>query len=124
MLTVDSIETFYGASQVLFGVALEVRAGQVVALMGRNGMGKTTTVGSIMGLTAPRTGAIRFNGRAVQGLASHAIARAGLALVPEGRRIFPNLTLRENLLASELSAAERAEYLRLRQRIAELRASE
>jgi branched-chain amino acid transport system ATP-binding protein len=100
MLTVDSIETFYGASQVLFGLTLEVRAGQVVALMGRNGMGKTTTINSIMGLTPPRTGAIRFNGRAVQGLASHTIARAGLALVPEGRRIFPNLTLRENLLAT------------------------
>jgi branched-chain amino acid transport system ATP-binding protein len=100
MLAVDSIETFYGVSQALFGVSLEVRAGQVVALLGRNGMGKTTTVNSIMGLNPPRAGAVRFNDRPVQGLPSHAIARAGLALVPEGRRIFPNLTLLENLVAT------------------------
>lgn len=100
MLSVSGIETFYGVSQALFGVSLDVRKGQVVALLGRNGMGKTTTVNSIMGLNAPRTGEIRFNERSLHGLPSHAIARAGLALVPEGRRIFPNLTLRENLVAT------------------------
>ncbi len=100
MLALDSIETFYGVSQALFGVSLEVRAGQMVALLGRNGMGKTTTVNSIMGLTVPRKGTVSFNRRPLQSLPSHAIARAGLALVPEGRRIFPNLTLRENLAAT------------------------
>lgn len=100
MLVLENIETFYGVSQALFGVTLEVRAGQVVALLGRNGMGKTTTVNAIMGLTASRGGTVRFNGRAIQGLPSHAIAQTGLAAVPEGRRIFPNLTLRENLIAT------------------------
>jgi branched-chain amino acid transport system ATP-binding protein len=100
MLTLTGVETFHGASQVLFGVDLEVRAGQVVSLMGRNGMGKTTTVNAIMGLKAPRTGTIEFQNRPIQGLPSHVIARAGLALVPEGRQIFPNLSLRENLVAT------------------------
>ncbi len=100
MLAVEAIESFYGMSQALFGVSLEVRSGQVVALLGRNGMGKTTTVNSIMGLNPPRTGRVRFNDQSLQGLPSHVIARAGLALVPEGRRIFPNLTLRENLVAT------------------------
>lgn len=100
MLALDNIETFYGVSQALFGVTLEIRAGQAVALLGRNGMGKTTTVNSIMGLTPSQSGTVRFNDRAIQGLPSHAIAQAGLAVVPEGRRIFPNLTLRENLIAT------------------------
>ena len=100
MLAVEAIETYYGVSQALFGVTLEVDAGEVVALLGRNGMGKTTTVHSIMGLTPPRVGSIRFRETALRGLPSHAIARTGLALVPEGRRIFPNLTLRENLVAT------------------------
>ena len=100
MLTLSGIETFYGASQVLFGVNLEVRAGQLVSLMGRNGMGKSTTVNAIMGLKPPQAGTIEFGKRAIHGLPSHAIARAGLALVPEGRQIFPNLTLRENLVAT------------------------
>lgn len=100
MLALDNIETFYGVSQALFGVTMEVRAGQVVALLGRNGMGKTTTVNSIMGLTPSQSGTVRFNGRAIQELPSHTIAQTGLAVVPEGRRIFPNLTLRENLIAT------------------------
>lgn len=100
MLALDNIETFYGVSQALFGVTLEVRAGQVVALLGRNGMGKTTTVNSVMGLTPSQGGIVRFNDCEIQGLPSHTIAQAGLAVVPEGRRIFPNLTLRENLIAT------------------------
>ncbi len=105
MLTVDSIETAYGVSQVLFGVSLAVDAGRVVTLLGRNGMGKTTTVRSIMGIVRPRAGTIRFDGRAIHGLPSYRVAQAGLGLVPEGRQIFPNLTVRENLVAT---AANRA----------------
>jgi branched-chain amino acid transport system ATP-binding protein len=106
MLVVDSIETSYGASQVLFGVSLEVRAGQVVTLLGRNGMGKTTTVRSIMGITPPRGGAISFDGRPIHGLPPYRVAQAGVGLVPEGRQVFPNLTVRENLVAT---AADRSE---------------
>ncbi len=108
MLVVDGIETFYGVSQALFGVSLEVGSGRVVALLGRNGMGKTTTVHSIMGLTPPRAGTVRFRDRELQGLPSYAIARSGLALVPEGRRIFPNLTLRENLVATATNRGDAA----------------
>ncbi len=108
MLSVDGIETFYGVSQALFGVSLEVGSGRVVALLGRNGMGKTTTVHSIMGLTPPRAGTVRFKDRELQGLPSYAIARSGLALVPEGRRIFPNLTLRENLVATATNRGDPA----------------
>ena len=100
MLVVDSIETSYGVSQVLFGVSLEVGAGQVVTLLGRNGMGKTTTVRSIMGITPPRGGAISFDGRPIHGLPPYRVAQAGLGLVPEGRQVFPNLTVRENLVAT------------------------
>src|SRR5918911_4927710 len=94
----QNLEAGYGATQVLFGVSLDVREGEVVTLMGRNGMGKTTTVGAIMGLVRPRAGEIRFRGERIDGLAPHRIARLGLGLVPEGRRIFPNLTVRENLV--------------------------
>ncbi len=100
MLTVNAIDTAYGASQVLFGMSLEVGAGEVVTLMGRNGMGKTTTVRSIMGLTPPRTGDIQFEGAPIHGLAPYKVAKAGIGLVPEGRQIFPNLTVRENLVAT------------------------
>ena len=99
MLKVDRIETAYGASQVLFGMSLEVGTGEVVTLMGRNGMGKTTTVRSIMGLTPPASGKVRFRGTEIQGLPSYRVARLGIGLVPEGRQIFPNLTVRENLVA-------------------------
>lgn len=109
MLKVDGIETFYGVSQALFGVSLEVGSGQVVALLGRNGMGKTTTVHSIMGLTPPRAGTVRFKDTELQGQPSYAVARSGLALVPEGRRIFPNLTLRENLVATAANRDKRAD---------------
>jgi branched-chain amino acid transport system ATP-binding protein len=85
---------------VLFGVALRVEAGEVVTLLGRNGMGKTTTVRSIMGIMRPKAGTIHFAGQALAGLPAYRVARAGLGLVPEGRQIFPNLTVRENLVAT------------------------
>lgn len=100
LLQVDGIETFYGRSQALFGMSLEVREGEAVALIGRNGMGKTTSVGSIMGMLPAARGEIRFRGRRIDRLASHEAARMGLGLVPEGRRIFPNLTVAENLIAT------------------------
>jgi branched-chain amino acid transport system ATP-binding protein len=99
MLRVEALETAYGASQVLFGLGFEVREGETVALLGRNGMGKTTAVRSIMGLTRCTKGSIAFRGKPIERLAPDRIARAGIALVPEGRQIFPNLTVRENLVA-------------------------
>jgi branched-chain amino acid transport system ATP-binding protein len=100
MLTVESIETAYGVSQVLFGVSLDVGTGQVVTLLGRNGMGKTTTVRSIVGIVRPRAGVVRFLGRPIHGLPSYRVAQTGIGLVPEGRQIFPNLSVRENLVAT------------------------
>src|SRR5947209_2629564 len=100
LLDVQGIETCYGLSQVLFGMSLSVRSGEMVALMGRNGMGKTTTIRSIMGLTPARAGAIRFSGQDVRSLPPFRIAQLGIGLVPEGRQIFPNLTVRENLVAA------------------------
>jgi len=100
MLSVEALETCYGASQVLFGVSLSIGEAQVVTLLGRNGMGKTTTVRSIMGMVPVRAGRIAFEGRPLNGLASYRVAQAGLGLVPEGRQIFPNLTVRENLVAT------------------------
>ena len=100
MLELRDVETAYGRSQVLFRVNLEVRAAEVVTLLGRNGMGKTTTVKSIMGIAVPKAGEILFDGKALRGLASYRIAQAGLGLVPEGRQVFPNLTVRENLVAT------------------------
>jgi branched-chain amino acid transport system ATP-binding protein len=99
LLEVTDLQTAYGASQVLFGVSLKVQAGGVATLLGRNGMGKTTTVRSILGLTPPRSGEVRFLGERIDGLSPDRIARMGLALVPEGRQIFPNLTVEENLRA-------------------------
>ena len=99
LLKVSGLETAYGASQVLFGIDMEIRAGEVVALLGRNGMGKTTTVRSIMGLTPCRAGTIEFRGKRIEDASPDRIARAGVALVPEGRQIFPNLSVRENLAA-------------------------
>ena len=100
LLDVDGIETCYGVSQVLFGMSLTIAAGEMVAMMGRNGMGKTTTIRSIMGLTPARAGTIRFAGREVRRLPAFRIAQLGIGLVPEGRQIFPNLTVRENLIAA------------------------
>ncbi len=100
MLEVRGLETAYGQSQVLFGMAFDVGPGEVVTLMGRNGMGKTTTIRSVMGLIPTRAGSIRFEDRELRGSPSHRIGQQGLGLVPEGRQIFPNLTVRENLVAT------------------------
>lgn len=100
MLELTGVETAYGSSRVLFGVDLTIAEGETVSLLGRNGMGKTTTVRSIMGLTPPREGEIRFRGRRINGRSPHRIARAGIGLVPEGRQIFPNLSVHENLMAT------------------------
>jgi branched-chain amino acid transport system ATP-binding protein len=100
MLAVEKLETAYGLSQVLFGVSFEIAAGQVATLLGRNGMGKTTTVLSIMGVVRSRAGSIRFADNEIRGLASYRVAQAGIGLVPEGRQVFPNLTVRENLVAT------------------------
>ena len=100
MLQVKAIETYYGSSQALFGVDLQVEEGQVVTMLGRNGMGKTTTVSSIMGMSSPKRGEVTLDGRKVSHLESYKVARLGIGLVPEGRRVFPNLNVRENLLAA------------------------
>ncbi|MCQ3942064.1 MAG: ABC transporter ATP-binding protein, partial [Alphaproteobacteria bacterium] len=100
MLEVENIETTYGFSQVLYGVSLSIAPGEMVTLMGRNGMGKTTTVRSIMGLTPARAGSIRFNGQEIRGYPAYRVAKLGVGLVPEGRQIFPNLSTRENLVAT------------------------
>jgi len=100
MLEVTGLETSYGASQVLFGVSFAVAAGEVVTLLGRNGMGKTTTVRSIMSLTRPKSGTVRLDGVELTGQPAYRVAQAGIGLVPEGRQIFPNLTVRENLIAT------------------------
>src|SRR5882724_10879978 len=100
LLAVEAIETRYGLSQVLFGISLAIAPGEMVTLMGRNGMGKTTTVRSIMGLTPAMSGSIRFGGEEIASLPSFRVAKLGVGLVPEGRQIFPNLTTRENLVAT------------------------
>ncbi|MGI9372691.1 MAG: ABC transporter ATP-binding protein [Hyphomicrobiales bacterium] len=104
MLTVQGLETHYGASQALFGMELRVDAGEVVTLMGRNGMGKTTTINSIMGIVSPSAGEISLEGKRIDKMPSFRIAKLGLGLVPEGRQIFPNLSVRENLVATARSA--------------------
>ena len=96
MLEVDEIDTFYGESQILWKASLKVGPGQIVAVLGRNGMGKTTLVRSIMGLTPPRNGCIRFEGKDITRLPTHRIARSGLALAPQGRHIFRSLNVRGN----------------------------
>jgi len=100
MLRLEGLEAAYGVSQVLFGITLGVEAGQLVTLLGRNGMGKTTTVRAVMGIVPVRAGRVHFEGRPLHGLPPHRVAQAGLGLVPEGRQVFPNLTVRENLVAT------------------------
>jgi len=100
MLEVRDLHTAYGRSQVLFGVSFSIGKGEAVTLLGRNGMGKTTTVRSIMGMVHPKAGAISFYGQPIFGKPSYRIAKAGIGLVPEGRQVFPNLTVRENLVAT------------------------
>lgn len=103
MLRVEGLETAYGDSQVLFGIDLFVGEGEAVSLIGRNGMGKTTIVRSIMGLTQPASGGVRFDEETLNGGPLHAAARAGIGLVPEDRQIFPNLTVREQLVATAMA---------------------
>ena len=100
LLKVDGIETFYGSSQALFGMSFEVPLGAFVTLIGRNGMGKTTTVKSIMGLLRPARGQLHFAGKALHDLPAYRVAQQGLGLVPEGRQVFPNLSVYENLVAT------------------------
>lgn len=100
MLKVENITTFYGVSQALFGVSLQIKESAVVTLLGRNGMGKSSTIRSIMGLTPARSGTIQFSGKEIHKFPSYKIARLGIGLVPEGRQIFPNLTVRENIIAT------------------------
>lgn len=98
MLDVDGVHTYYGESHVLHGVSLRVDAGEAVAILGRNGAGKTTLIRTIVGFTPPRSGAVRFEGAALQGQPAHAVTRRGIGLVPQGRRIFAPLSVTENLL--------------------------
>ena len=109
MLKVDNLTAHYGTSQALFGMALEVGSGEVATLLGRNGMGKTTTINSIMGIVKPSGGSIFFDGQELAGQPSFKIANLGLGLVPEGRQIFPNLSLRENLVATASNHQENAD---------------
>ena len=109
LLEVSSVETFYGASQALFGMSFGVRLGEFATLIGRNGMGKTTTVRSIMGLLQPRKGMIAFRGRELRGMPAYRVAQLGIGLVPEGRQVFPNLSVRENLMATANNRASAAD---------------
>jgi branched-chain amino acid transport system ATP-binding protein len=109
LLEVSGIETSYGLSRVLFGISFKIAPGEMVSLMGRNGMGKTTTVRSIMGLTRAVAGSIRFNGHEIRDLPSYRVATLGIGLVPEGRQVFPNLTTRENLVATAANRLKAAE---------------
>jgi len=108
-LRLEGIEAAYGLSQVLFGISLEVPSGRLVTLLGRNGMGKTTTVRAVMGIVPIQAGGVHFDGRALHGLPPYRVARAGLGVVPEGRQVFPNLTVRENLVATAANRRRAAE---------------
>lgn len=100
MLELNGVEAFYGTMQALFGMSLCCQEGQVTTLIGRNGMGKTTTVASIIGTLPSRGGEIRFDGEVINGMPAYKVAQLGIGLVPEGRQIFPNLSVRENLIAT------------------------
>ena len=105
MLELERVETFYGTIQALFGMSLRCEAGEVTTLIGRNGMGKTTTVASIIGTLSSRAGTIRFDGETINGKPAYEVAQLGIGLVPEGRQIFPNLSVRENLVATAANFA-------------------
>jgi len=109
VLEIKNIETFYAESQALFGLSMSIEQGQVVTLIGRNGMGKTTTVNSIMGIVPTRHGEIRYNNELISGLPAFRISNRGIGLVPEGRQIFPNLTARENLIATAANNSNKAD---------------
>ena len=108
MLDVTGLHAFYGSSHVLFGVDISIGEGEVIAVLGRNGMGKTTLIRSIMGLLPPREGSVKMDGREIRGRAANVAAKAGIGLVPEGRHIFPNLTTEENLVAMAANRREAA----------------
>ena len=107
ILELEDVHTYYGDSHILNGVSLEVEEGSIVALLGRNGMGKTTTISSIMGFNPPRDGLIRFKGEKISGLPPHRISQAGVALAPQGRHIFPSLTVAEHLMIAERHAKKK-----------------
>jgi branched-chain amino acid transport system ATP-binding protein len=109
LLVVEDLHAGYGSGSVLAGVSLTIAAGEVVSLLGRNGMGKTTTVRAIMGLLRPSRGTVRLRGVAQEGRPCHEVARAGIGLVPEGRQVFPNLSVEENLIATAADRAGRDE---------------
>jgi branched-chain amino acid transport system ATP-binding protein len=114
MLSVEKLEAGYDTARVLFGVDLEVGAAEVVTLLGRNGMGKSTLVKAVMGLLRPSAGRVRFEGRDLAGAPPFRVAKAGIGLVPEGRQVFPNLTVEENLVATAASGAGPARWTRER----------
>jgi branched-chain amino acid transport system ATP-binding protein len=109
LLKVDGIHTYYGFSYILQGISLEVNEGEVVALLGRNGAGKTTTLRSIIGVTPPRSGKIFFEGTDIAGMAPHKIVRKGIAIIPDTRRIIPNITVNDNLRLAMIKNREKGE---------------
>ena len=110
MLTLNDIHTYYGESYVLHGVSLTVKKGSVVALLGRNGMGKTTTIRSIIGFTPPRSGVVEFKEKDITCLKPHVIAKSGIGLIPQGRKIFPSLSVKENLTLAARSTGKSDEW--------------
>ena len=110
MLAIENIHTFYGESCALWGISLEVEDGASVALLGRNGMGKTTTMRSVIGFSPPRKGSILYKGEEIAGLEPYRIARKGIGLVPQGRGIFPSLSVRENLTMAARSAGKKEDW--------------
>ncbi|MDQ2802434.1 MAG: ATP-binding cassette domain-containing protein, partial [Pseudomonadota bacterium] len=115
LLSVDGIDVFYGSSQILFGIGLDVHQGQTVALLGRNGAGKSTTMKTIAGVVAPRRGTITFRGHQVAGRKPHVLARLGLAYVPEDRQVFPDLSVQDNLAIAAKRGPDGADDWTLRQ---------
>jgi len=109
MLELKQVQASYGRSQTLFGIDLSIGSGSVVTMLGRNGMGKTTSIKTILGLLPVKSGSIAFRGKSIAGLRPHQIGKLGIALVPEGRQIFPTLTVKENLVATSANRSGRAE---------------
>ena len=120
ILQVEDIHTFYGSIEALKGISIEVKEGEIVTLIGSNGAGKSTTLRSISGLNAPRTGKIIYDGKEIQGTPAHEVAAMGIAQAPEGRRIFPRLTVGENLDMGAFLRSNREEIGRDRDRVFEL----
>jgi branched-chain amino acid transport system ATP-binding protein len=121
LLEVAGLNSYYGDSHILFDVAMRIEANEVVALLGRNGAGKSTTLKSLMGIVTPRSGSIKFDGVEIAGRASHAIARAGMQLVPEDRRIFGSLDVEENIVLAGLTAPKRWPLARIYEMFPRLR---